>query len=304
MKREVMAQIFAGALLLSGCLPGDTRPTPGRVYVTAEGSAATTSGFSTADGWDVHFERLLAGIGNVSLDGESCNDYANAGYRRLFDFTVPGAAKLGEAYGLGACDIVLNLAPPSQDALLGKGVSASDLEFMRKLPDGLPPLDPNLPFEPSSLRTGVYMRGFAARGGVTKRFEWKFTGRFKLGDCASGPEEKPTSAVNLSGGDDKRPAITFHGEDLFLADADALRFNLFEAADANSDGDITLEELSSAPAPDDEEDAGVEDADAGVADGGLSDLSGLALFLSRQRVPRMVHLDQGPCRVVVDRPGR
>lgn len=302
MKRGVIAQFFAGALLLSGCLPGDTRPTPGHVYVTVEGSAATTSGFSTTDGWDVHFDRLLAGIGNVSLDGESCNDYANAGYRRLFDFTVPGVAKLGEAYGLGACDIVLNLAPPSQDALLGKGVSASDLEFMRKLPDDVPPLDPTLPIDLSSLRTAVYARGSAARGGAKKRFEWKFTSRFRIGDCANGPEDKLTNAVNLSGGDDKRPAITFHGEELFRTDADALRFDRFEAADANSDGDITLEELSSAPAPNDEEDAGAEDPS--VADAGLPGLSGLALFLNRQRLPRMVHLDQAPCRTMYDRPGR
>ena len=106
MKCEYVGGLFLGALFVLGCLPGDTRPEPGHVFVTAAPSASSVNGFTTDDGWAIRFERLLVGLGNISLESEGCNEYSGSGYDRLFDFTVPTVPKkLGEAYGLGACDI-------------------------------------------------------------------------------------------------------------------------------------------------------------------------------------------------------
>lgn len=303
MKRQFMVPVLVGALLLTGCLPGDTRPTPGHVFLTAAPSVATTEGVSTVDGWTIQFERLLAGLGHVTLVGDECNSYSGAHYDRFFDFTVPGAAKLGEAYGLGTCDVRFALSSPSKDALLEKGVSASDLDLMWA------PLlwgDPPQPVPGARIFKTVYARGVAKRGGETKRFEWRFSGFFFLNDCTSGPNATPTNAVHLSGGDDEHLELTFHGEELFRASTEdnaALRFDLLADADANSDGNITLEELGSVPAPAAETDAGVEE-DAGAADGGIWNLPGLAGFLERQLLPRMVHLDQGTCKALAPRRDR
>lgn len=290
MKRAFLVCLFAGAAGY-GCLPGDTRPEPGHVYITAEASAPSVEGFSTDDGWSIHFERLLVGLGNASLIGDACNTYANAGYDRLFDFTVPGNRKLGEMYGLAGCEIQFRLRPPSSDAILQPGVTAADREFMR-LFEGPDPTDGPPP------RTAVYTRGSATRAGVTKRFDWKFIARYTLTDCTNADGEKNTF-VHLKAGDDLRPVISFHGEDLFLdgVGADALRrFDLVANADKDGDGNVTLDELEQAPAPV-ELGSGVEDA--GIPDGGVViGLSGLAAFMAVQLLPRMVHFDGNACQIL------
>lgn len=301
MKRKLLGSMLTGAVLFSGCLPGDIRPEPGRVYVTAEASAATTEGFSTDDNWTIRFERLLVGIGNVSLEGQDCNEYSGSGYDRLFEFTLSGAQKLGEAYGLGACDIEFRLRSPSDESLLQKGVSAGDHEFMRELTLEGVEIPENLPFNGRLPRTGVYARGTATRGGVVKRFDWKFiVGRYELSNCENAVDGSKTSLVNLKAAEDLRLAVTFHGEDLFrdgIAPGDLHRFDRLAAADADMDGNITLVELSAVPAPEVEGEVPIDDDDDLIPR-----LPGWAGFMTEQLLPRMAYLDGSRCRLRPDEP--
>lgn len=301
MKRELLGLSAVAAVIFWGCLPGDIRPEPGRVYVTAEASSATTEGFSTDDGWTIRFDKLLVGLGNVDLEGDACNDYSSGGYDRLYNFTLPGAQKLGDVYGLAGCEIQFRLRSPSSDSILQNGVTAADREFMRFV-NVLEPL----PMDGPPPRTAVYARGMATRNAEKKRFDWKFVARYTLTDCANVVDGKKNTFFQLKAGDDFRPVIQFHGEDLFregiAADA-ARRFDLLAAADMNADGDITLEELVSVPAPVLEEmDGGV--ADAGSADGGAAIPLGWSGFMTTELLPRMVHFDGNPCRIFQDGPGR
>jgi len=50
MNCKLLVNLFVGAFLATGCLPADTRPEPGRVYVTAELSEPSANGFTTDDG--------------------------------------------------------------------------------------------------------------------------------------------------------------------------------------------------------------------------------------------------------------
>src|SRR6185503_16712943 len=102
-------------------------PTPALIHLTARASGAVKDGVSTADGWQLSFERLLVGLGSASLEGSAggsaCVSYADARYDRLFDFAALGAPqKLSEVYGLGACSLWFRLRSPSTDALLEQGV--------------------------------------------------------------------------------------------------------------------------------------------------------------------------------------
>lgn len=297
MKRALFGGVCLGAALGISCLPGDVRPEPGRVYVTAESSAASRNGFTSDDGWTIHFDELLVGLGFTVISGESCNAYGNAQYDRLFDFTVAGAQKLGEMYGLGDCDIQFHLRPPSSVAYLAKGVTVDDRKFMRK--------SEKLWFELPT-RTAFYVRGNAVRGSVTKNFDWKFIARYTLTGCTNANDETINTSVKLKAGDDLRPAVVFHAEDLFRddIDADAARsFTRLADADTNADGVITLEEIAEIPAPtmdmDMEMDGGVADAgdgDAGATTPDITVLQGWARFMRTRLLPRMFYFDGNRCR--------
>ncbi len=304
MKLEILVHAFVAAVLLPGCLPGDIRPEPGRVYVTAEASGSSVEGFQTDDGWTIQFERLLAGLGSVALRGEECADYSNTRYDRLFDFTVPGAEKLGEVYGLGTCDVRVRLTSPSDDALLEKGTTAADLAFMREptveLPDNLPISG----FGDFTLGTAAYARGIATRAGVTKRFDWQFSGRISIGDCVNMPDDKPTSAFELRGGDDLRPKVTFHGDELFRASAEneaPLRFDELAAADSDADGNVTLAELEKLTAPMVEMEEPMMPSTNPFETPVAAPLKGLAGYINNELLQRTVYLDGVRCKERVQR---
>jgi len=304
MKRERLGLSAIAAVFFYGCLPGDIRPEPGRVYVTAESSPATLEGFSTDDGWNIRFDKLLVGLGNVDLDGDACNDYSSGGYDRLFNFTLPGAQKLGEVYGLGGCDLEFRLRSPSDEALLQQGVSAADLEFMRELKLEGVEIPPNLSFLERRLpRTGVYARGTATRGDIVKRFDWRFiVSRYELSNCENAVDGPKTSFVTLKATDDLRPALTFHGEDLFregIAAEDLRRFDHLADADVDMDGNITLVELAAVPAPEVEVEVPMDNNEA---DDLIPPLPGWAGFMTEQLLPRMVYLDGSRCQIPPEEP--
>jgi hypothetical protein len=236
---------LALVLSASGCLPPDNRPTPGSVYVTTEASSANLEEVITTDGWHVSFERLLAGVGNLELEGDGCNSYSEARYSRLFDFTVPAEPqKVGITYGLGDCELELDMRTPSDDVPLGIGVTAEDVERMR--------LEQRDPWVDEPERTSVYVVGTAARDGTEKRFEWSFRDRYGIEKCAPGPNGELGSELDIGGEQALQLTVVLRGDELLRAsDAEdaPLRFDELAAADEDGDGVITLLELDELTAP-------------------------------------------------------
>jgi hypothetical protein len=293
--RALLPFVFLSAgltLLLSACLPGDTRPPPAVVLLTVAPSPADTEGFTTVDGWHISFERLLVSLGGAGLGGRgiggrgaddaACNSYAGAGYERLFDFTLAGTQKLSDIYGLGSCGVRLRLRSPGSDSLLGQGVTVDDLAFMRT---------EDTDAVITKGRRSVYVRGKATREAATKRFEWSFRLGVSLHGCASEGGAGFASDVALVGGESLPLPVVVHGEELFhegLDDSSPLRFDAIAAADADGDQTITLDELGSVPGPLPEADAGVS-----IADGGTPTLEQL---IYEELVPRMIRIgDSGVC---------
>ena len=278
------ASLVMGAAGLVGCLPGDTRPVPGSVFVTASPSDATAHGFKTSDGWSVAFDRLLVGMGNIDFHDDNCAGYGEAHYAKLFDFAAPSAAspqKVGLAYGLGACPVTFDVRSPSDDAPLTAGVTSADVAFMNARASDA--------FVTDDEGAVVYATGHATKGATTKRFAWLIRQRFDVQDCPAGADAGAATNLHLKGNDAVTLDISVHGEELFRASADdgaALRFDDLAAADVNGDGDVTLEELALVPAP-------VTSADT---DGGVVTLADLVYLALTTRMPQV---GGGACEIDV-----
>lgn len=243
-----LASILGGGV--GACLPGDDRATPGKVTMTIEPSAATTDGFDTSDGWRITFERFVAAAGDVGLDTprevdrddpETCVDYTDARYDRLFDFATATRTHLGLAYGTGNCAVEFRLKSPSTDSLLQPGTSNEDLTFMRVRDTDLWADD---------ARINLWVIGRAERDGVTKRFDWAFRQGDRVSQCASATGAGNVDEVKILADESHELRGVVRGEELFRAGLDGtspLVFEPYAGADADGDGDITLEELALVP---------------------------------------------------------
>lgn len=282
-----------------GCLPGDTRPVPERIDLTVEPEANVRAGLLTDDGWQITYERLLMAIGSAGFKSDdSCNDYAEARYDRLFDFTVSGRERLSTIYGLGSCRVDFRLRAPSFDAILEPGTTAADVAFMRERASDR--------FEDDRPISALII-GASARGGVKKSFRWAFRTSYRFTDCEAFGGGYLTS-VELAEGASRQIALEARPRELFRAQADdeaKLLFQPIADADANGDGDVTLDELSKAPAPSEGlggvgPDGGVIDA-GGIGQGGAWPEGGaeppsLEALIYGSLTPRLVRvMGGGPC---------
>jgi hypothetical protein len=238
----------ATALLVTSsasCLPGDDRPEPGNLLVTAVASPTITEGFTTLDGWAIRYDRFVTALGDIRLrdhpeNSDSCNDYEETHYEWLFDFTVvTSPQKVGLTFGLGRCNVEFRFRGPSDDTVLGLGATESALAFM--LVEGKDAYT-----EEDDERITLIAAGRAERDGVTKRFEWRFRHSYEYEECTD-EADNPVNVVELSAGEAHVRLLEVHGEELFrmapASDAPLL-FDPLAAADADDDGAIGFDELA------------------------------------------------------------
>jgi len=246
---QVLA-LLALAGSMHACLPADDRPVPGQIFVTAEPSEATKSGFVTDDGWSVRFDRFVTALGDVDLDGpdgqndDACNDYSETRYEWLYDFTVAGREKVGVVYALGDCSVEWRLRGPLDDTVLDPGVDENDVRFMS--------IEDTDAWTPEAEEATLVVRGVATKDGVEKRFDWVFRRSYDIEKCALG-ESGFASVFDVEGEAEIALPLVVHGEELFRTAASpfgGFTFDPFASADADADGDVTLAELDAVPALD------------------------------------------------------
>jgi hypothetical protein len=236
----------------ASCLPGDERPEPAELTVMVEATESTQAPFVTADGWTITIERFLTAVGDIELQGENgwdgeetCSEYSETNYERLFDFVVASREKVGLVYGLGDCIVEARLQSPSDDPVIGTGATIEDAERMR-----LRATDDYAEDE----RATLYVVGFATQGDRTVRFEWTFRHGFELDRCLDANAVAEGFTLSLEGGETHEVSLQIRAEELFrksAADASALHFDRFAAADeaGDVDGTVTLEELAEVDPP-------------------------------------------------------
>lgn len=245
------------------CLPGDTRPPPARVDVTATASDTTRGGLSTSDGWTVTFERIAMGIGNVDLDGEDCTDYGRADYQWLIDFEQGGVEKVGTVYGLGDCTLKFRVRVPSfTRTVFGAGATDALFERMRELDSD---------FWEVQRRTAVLVTGRAERDGKRKSFDWAFRRGHEYYRCARIDGQGNLDVLRVEEPSRVERQVEIRAEELFrlLPSDDApFVFDPYAEADCDQDGVITVNELGTVALEDIE---GAGGSEPGNVEGGLDD---------------------------------
>ncbi len=271
MNRALGVTLLVGAIIVVACLPGDTRPEPGRVYVSVGGSDATVNGFVTNDGWTIRFEKVLVKMGYTVLAGPDCDVYGESRYLRLFDVVFPDRQKLGLVYGLKDCEVQFFVWSRDPDHL-AKGVNNADVDMMRGI--WRPPP------QSSTSQAAIFVVGNATDGFVNKHFEWRFGMLAGFTECKNPVDGTINTSLHLRGGEDLHPIVTVHGEELFrdsLEPNARLRFGQLAAADTNADGQLTAQELNLVPGP----------------NGEMMDWMG---FIQYKLVPHMFYLDGNRCQ--------
>lgn len=247
--------VFGGV----ACLPADLRPEPGRVVVDVDMPAALRQAqtvpnqinFSTGDGWTVTLDRFLVSMGNMMLQGPSCTEYASAWYGRVLDVAQPGPQRLGQLWGLNGCRLTYEVMRPSDNAVLGTGVTEEDRTFMRNAV---------VPFASdgkilSDNGMAVYLRGSAQKDQIQISFDWGFSTGRRFRECQRIIDGQIEEHLPLVGGETTTLTIWIEPQELFaivdpmlLPQQVSTEFLMQRIADAdqvqgNRNGRVSIEEL-------------------------------------------------------------
>lgn len=242
-----------------GCLPADLRPEPGRVVVDVDMPEALRQvqtvpnqiTFPTNDGWTVTLDRFLVSMGNMMLQGPSCTEYASAWYGRVLDLAQPGPQRLGQLWGLNGCRLRYEVMRPSDNAVLGAGVTEQERAFMRNAVVPFASGDQIL----SDNGMATYLRGSAQKDGVQIGFDWGFSMGRRFEDCMRIIDGELEQYLPLVGGETTEITIRIEPRELFAfvdptlpPQSSPVEFLMQRIADAdqvqgNRNGRVSIEEL-------------------------------------------------------------
>ena len=242
------AVLAVASLTCSACLPNDTRPPPGAVFVTVSSDGVAADGIpasETLDGWSISFDKVLVVLGGISLDGDGCDTYSEAAYTRLFDMKTSEPRKVSVSYALGQCEFRFRAASPNADTIVTEGATESDKSMMRT---------PASDAFTEQAGISIYVRGHGSLGDTTKQFEWPFRYRARYEKCAESPDGGGADNLNLTTNKTQNVNLEVRAGVLFEnhrdPDRGQPRFQVFADADTiygNNDGQITLSELDHIP---------------------------------------------------------
>lgn len=226
-----------GLCLLSSCVTGCADDENGTVFLSTWGEEFIERGIPREefeDRYEVEFDTFLITLGDLDARG-------TAGELRdertwLVDLTTPGPHDLalhavanGE-YG----EVSYRVRPIDADTIVHGSATEEARERMLEGP------------------YSILVEGSAYSSGKSFAFSWAFDTSTLYQRCRQVIDEE-TTVFGFSVGTGKMTTLelTIHGDHLFYddlaADDAGLRFEAFAAADADEDGQITLEELAAVP---------------------------------------------------------
>ncbi len=231
--------IAALTLCLAGCGSESVGSSPGTVTATIWGEEYIEQGIEPAlspdgegfrDGWTVRFTKFLVNAGGLRLESTSGAAPVALDAMRVYDLhRTTGPLAIGSLPNVPARRydrVSYRVAPAGADAAAGNATNA-DVTLMRMR---------NLT---------VYTEGTATKMGRTVRFRWGFPGTVLYTNCQSSETEQ---GLAVPSGGTATAQLTFHGDHLFYDDLQSpearLRFDLVASADADMDGEVTLEEMA------------------------------------------------------------
>ncbi len=186
------------------------------------------------DGWTVKYGKFLVVLSDVSIaETEGAAPVAKMPAPKLFDMHLPGPKPVFTAGRLPAkaythVSYVIAPAPAAVEPAAG----VSDADKQRMVSNGY----------------SLYVEATATKGAETKRFAWGFQTATLFDRCEGPLSGKTTPGVVVTNGGTDQVELTVHGDHLFYDDLQSpdakVRFDNIAAADANGDGEITLDELA------------------------------------------------------------
>lgn len=240
-----LALLLLGATACSDAGEGTASFTTwGEEYIEEEIPSDPSGEGGFVDGWSVRYDKFLVAFHGITVADADGKVAAEQQGSILVDNTQPGKKELVSFRKLEAKHwdrVSYQIKPPTQDTTL---VSASEADLKLMLDHGY----------------SIYVEGTAEKEVdgtlVTKSFHWGFDTKTQYRDCQQAEESGQAieGLVVTEGGDDKSE-LTTHGDHFFydrLAESadpavkTSLRFEEKAAADADDDGEITLEELGKA----------------------------------------------------------
>lgn len=225
-------------IVLTSCGPGK-----GTEKFTTWGEAFIEQGIPDTefvDGWSLHYEKFLVVFAGIKVADARGNTGATMSGSRLVDNTKAGRKDLA-TFDLDAqaWDRVSYQIRPAAEGAELVGATEDDRTLMKN--GGY----------------SLYVAGSATKGITTKIFNWGFITATQYNDCTQAAESgSPIEGVVVTVGGTDTSELTTHGDHLYYdrlkaspdpAIQTSLRFDEKAAADANGDGEITLDELDAAP---------------------------------------------------------
>ncbi|RYZ63498.1 MAG: hypothetical protein EOP08_10820 [Proteobacteria bacterium] len=231
--KRIIASALAGLGLLA-CSSDEGTDGTGTVAFTTWGEEYIEQEIPAsefADGWTVKYTKFLVVLSDIEVASGGTVG-AKSDQQQVFDMVAPGVKPVFTQQ-LGAKNwetVNYRIGPATAAAVAGPGLAAADKDKM--VAGGF----------------SLYVEGTGSKGGVVKRFAWGFDQDTTYKNCkgeVAGAEQ--SGAIVTNGGTDTIQ-LTIHGDHMFyddLASADAkLRFVNVADADANDDGEVTLDELA------------------------------------------------------------
>ncbi|MBK8252036.1 MAG: hypothetical protein IPK82_05145 [Polyangiaceae bacterium] len=259
MRKHLPAFFMVTLLVVSGCGNGTGNlqfTTWGEEYIEQQIPATAFE-----DGWQVKFTTFLVNIGNIQVADADGNTGASMNGTVVVNHVFQGEKPVFSVQEIEAkpwTDVSFEVPVATPEAKLGDGVIEWDRDFL---------VEKN---------ASLYVTGEATKGEVTKKFAWTFSKGTRYTECSGDRDGKVTQGALITNGGTDAIELTIHGDHLFYDDLQSpnalLRFNPIAAADADNDGQITLDELANVPL--------VEIEDGPYGTGSAADINDLGAFVT------------------------
>jgi hypothetical protein len=249
MKRNtITAGLVTLLVACSNVGSGDaTFTTWGEEYVEQQIGPDPTGQDGFIDGWTLMYEKFLVTIRNIKIASHSGTVGASTMASYLVDNVLPGRKTLVTFADLNAqawTAVGYQIAPATADTLLVGATAAADKTMM--VTNGY----------------SIFVQGRAFKvdevgARIEKTFRWGFKTATQYSACKQAPESgREIEGIVVTNGGNDISELTTHGDHFFYdrlqASADPavptrLRFDEKAKADANADGEITMDELAATP---------------------------------------------------------
>jgi hypothetical protein len=220
----------------SGSTGGDAGS--GTITFTSWGEEYIEQGIPSsefADGWGVTYQRFLILIGDIHVADAEGQVAAEKPNFVLVDHVAPGPKPIASFDGVEAkawTHVSYQTSPVADASQIELGPGATDADVQSMVSGGC----------------HVYAEGTLSNGTDSKTFAWCLGVPTLLDACEGEVDGKLTEGVVVTEGGNDQVELTVHGDHLFYDDLQSasavLRAQAIADADADDDGEVTLDELA------------------------------------------------------------